>query len=50
MSWVIFYAAGLRARDTNMVSVRPQIGTPLANLIEMGTMIDWPTGVVWDHK
>ena len=23
----------------------PQISTPLATLIEMGTMIDWPTGV-----
>ena len=25
----------------------PQIGTPLANLIGMGTMIGWPTGVAW---
>ena len=27
-----------------------KINTSLANMIEMETMIDWPTGVAWDHK
>jgi len=34
----------------NQCRMEPQINTLLANLIEMGTMLDWPTGVVWDHK
>ena len=47
--WGIYFGIQCNTQPVGCC-MRPQIGTPLANLIEMGTMIDWPTGVAWDHK